>query len=44
MMPRPHDRFSSTITLTPEAVRVYARAAGETTVGAKGRVLVSASP
>ena len=43
MMPRPHDRFSSTITLTPEAVRVYARAAGETTVGVKGRVLVSAS-
>jgi acyl dehydratase len=29
MMPRPHERFSSTITLTPEAVGAYARAAGD---------------
>src|ERR1700674_3163967 len=29
MMPRPHDRLSSTIMLTPEAVRVYSPPAGE---------------
>ena len=29
MMPRPHERFSSTITLTPEAASRYARAAGD---------------
>ena len=27
---RPHDRFSSEVTLTPEAVAMYARAAGDT--------------
>jgi 3-hydroxybutyryl-CoA dehydratase len=29
MMPRPHERFSSTITLMPKAVSDYARAAGD---------------
>jgi len=28
---RPHDRFSTEVTLTPEAVATYARAAGDVT-------------
>jgi acyl dehydratase len=29
MMPRPHERFSSTVTLTPEVASAYARTAGD---------------